>query len=282
MIDALHDLMRRLSLSARSVGPPRRASASPRRRLELGREPDCIYAIGDIHGCLDKLRGLEAAIIDDARSVEGEKLIVCLGDYIDRGPSSAAVIDHLLAPAPPGFYRLCLAGNHEDVLTGVLSGSFDLEGWLGIGGDATLRSYGIDVPAARQSARFGEGSGTALGDLLPPAHVRFLQRCPVAFSTPSFLFVHAGVRPGIDLMKQDEHDLLWIRDAFLQAMRPFADRTVVHGHTPSHDPVLRPGRVGIDTGAYMGGPLTAVRLFAGRTSFIQYGGDSIIKRKVHP
>lgn len=282
MIEALRDLMRRLSLSARSVGPPRRVSASPRRRLDLRMEPDCIYAIGDVHGCLDKLRGLEEAIIDDARSVEGEKLIVCLGDYIDRGPSSAAVIDHLLAPTPAGFYRLCLAGNHEEVLTGVLSGSFDLEGWLGIGGDATLRSYSIDVPAARRSARSRQGLGTALADLIPPAHVRFLQRCPVAFSTPSFLFVHAGVRPGIDLLEQDEHDLLWIRDAFLQAMRPYADRTVVHGHTPSHDPILRSGRVGIDTGAYMGGPLTAVRLLAGRISFIQYGGEPIIKRKVRP
>lgn len=234
-------------------------------------EPDCIYAIGDIHGCFDKLIGLEQAIIEDARGIEGSKLIIFLGDYIDRGPGSSAVIDHIMGPPPPGFMRAWICGNHEEMLLDALESRLPLNDWLFHGGDQTLLSYGYDV-AYRSRLLRGRTSAvlSEIVDVIPARHRNFLGKLPISFATPSRLFVHAGVRPGLSFAHQSDHDLLRIRGDFLDGPDPKIGRLVIHGHSPSIRPVRTPWRIGVDTGAYMEGPLTAVRLSGDDVDFISY------------
>ena len=266
MFKAVHKLLTRWSsLHADAPLRPRER----RRRFELSREPDCIYAIGDIHGCMDKLRSLEQAIVEDAQRVQGSKLLVFLGDYIDRGPDSARVIDHLMAPPPTGFQRVCLCGNHEEVLVNLYDDRRRLGDWLQLGGDRTLFSYGYDFHYMTAGRTMSEAAiAQEMFEAIPAEHLRFLRQLPAAFSTPSFFFAHAGARPGVALADQSEHDLLWIRDAFLTAAETDFGRMVIHGHTPTSEPFVGPRRIGIDTGAYMGGPLTAVRLMGGQADFL--------------
>lgn len=240
--------------------------------LEASERPALIYAIGDVHGCLDELRRLEALIVTDAAPVAGEKWLVPLGDYIDRGPASAGVLDHLLAPPPPGFRRLCLKGNHEAMLLDALADPPTLRHWLAFGGDATLASYGLGQ-AAIESLRSGRGRASSRRQLLeahlPEEHLAFLRNLPVGLSVPGFTFVHAGLRPGVPLADQKEADLLWIRELFLESGHDFG-AVVVHGHTPGREPFISATRIGIDTGCFMSGRLTALRIDAeGRTSILQ-------------
>nr|WP_255700131.1 metallophosphoesterase family protein [Jiella avicenniae] len=243
--------------------------APSRRRIELSVDPPCVYAIGDIHGCIEALRRLETKIFEDAQPTIGTKLLVYIGDFIDRGPDSAAVIDHLLSEPPAGFRRLCLAGNHEAMLFDLLEGRIGIGDWLQFGGDNTLFSYGFDFNYLTHEMRLGhEAVLEEFVTAFPPAHRQFLSALPVAFSTPRFLFTHAGVRPGTPLADQTDHDLMWVRDRFLNAGDHGLGKIVVHGHTPASQPVQTPFRIGIDTGAYMGGPLTAVRLLGEDVRFI--------------
>jgi serine/threonine protein phosphatase 1 len=248
---------------------PQRSGAgrTSRRRLNISLDPVVTYAIGDIHGCIDKLRRLERRIVDDAASIERSKLLVFLGDYIDRGTGSAAVIEHLMAPPPEGFSRICLCGNHEEALIDVLDGRRTLDDWMRLGGERTLMSYGYDVGYLAKLRRTA-GDAAAIVEALPAGHIEFLRQLPVTLSTPSYLFVHAGVRPGIDLSEQRDEDLLWIREPFLSEGPGISGRLVVHGHTPGETPVVRDHRVGVDTGAYAGGPLTAARLDDAAISFL--------------
>lgn len=240
-----------------------------RRRLDLPLQPDRIYAIGDIHGCIDSLRSLMAAIEADCQNFEGSRLLVYLGDYIDRGPDSAAVIEHLLAPPPTDFSRICLCGNHEQVLIDVIDRRVPVADWLQLGGDETLLSYGIDLPyLSRQRGLDDEALAAEIESAVPAAHINFLRQLPVAFSTPEQIFVHAGLRPGVALEDQTEQDLLWIRKPFLTAIGANFGRRVIHGHTTAKAPYADAIRVNIDTGAYLGGPLTAVRLERGASHFL--------------
>lgn len=235
----------------------------PLRRLELPGDPSFVYAIGDVHGCLDKLRALEAAIVADATGCEGLKLLVLLGDYVDRGPDSAGVIDHLVRPPPHSFRRVCLRGNHDDFLLRVLQRPDLAAHWLELGGRQTMLSYGYDLEHLSKLDR--RGTMAVVEQFVaefPATHRAFLDRLPVALSTASYIFVHAGMRPGHPLDEQSDTDLLWIRDDFLHHDgAPFA-KPVVHGHTPTLRPVVTRYRIGVDTGACMGGALTAVRLSA--------------------
>lgn len=223
--------------------------------------PALVYAIGDIHGCLDELRALENKIVEDSKGIDGDKWLVYLGDYIDRGPNSAGVIDHLLAPAPAGFTRTFLAGNHEVMMLDYLAELPKDDIWLGNGGLDTLRSYGLDTDRFQQASR--RGRDDMINSTLPSEHRDFLALCALGLSLPGVTFVHAGLKPGIPLKQQKERDLLWIRDEFLQATWP-ADQLIVHGHTPAEEPQLAIGRLGIDTGAFATGRLTAVRLAEGK------------------
>lgn len=238
---------------------PRGTRPAPLAHLTADTWPAVIYAIGDVHGCLTELRTLESSIIADAAGISGEKWLVMLGDYVDRGPQSAGVLDKLSAPAPAGFRRICLAGNHEAMMLSVLQTPAKAEGWLQFGGRETLHSYGIDI------RQFERGNARARVTLLqshiPTEHYDFLKDLPALVSMPGLVLVHAGIRREISIEKQSEADLMWIREPFLSDISP--GPLVVHGHTPGPIPVVTTNRIGVDTGAYATGVLTAVRLEQG-------------------
>ncbi len=214
-------------------GTGARSPARPRVTLQTSDAP--VYAIGDVHGCLDLLKQAESRIIADAGG-HLKPTIVMLGDYVDRGPASAAVIDHLIADPTPNFRRICLAGNHDDAMLRFITDPTVPLDWLDFGGDATLRSYGLD---ARQLVRQAGGAGlvSIITEAIPPRHIAFLATLPVVATFEDFVFVHAGLRPGISLAEQIDEDLMWIREPFLSE-GPGAAFTVVHGHTPSEKPVF--------------------------------------------
>ena len=238
------------------VSPP---AMERRERVHVGSRtwPAVIYAIGDVHGCLAELRALERKIVEDASAINGDKWIICLGDYIDRGPDSAGVLDALMAPPPAGFRRICLAGNHELMALDFLHEPRPRADWLAFGGQETLASYGVSLAAIQ--AGNTRSRQALLDSHIPAEHIEFMKELAISVSVPGYLFVHAGIRPGIALEHQSENDLLWIRGEFLDAP-PTPGLRVVHGHTPNPDPVLNDARICVDTGAFATGILTAVRL----------------------
>ncbi|RUV41619.1 MAG: serine/threonine protein phosphatase [Mesorhizobium sp.] len=237
----------------------RRPRPLPRERLMMDMRDTVVYAIGDVHGCYDELRTLEQKIELDALQFRGRKIIIMLGDYVDRGPNSRRVVEHLMAPPPEGFMRVCLAGNHEVAMLAYLDGHLSLEPWLRVGGRETLFSYGIDPDRLGDLYGSSEEVDERIREAVPATHVAFMRTLPVMICSERFLFVHAGIRPGIALEAQDEADLLNIRSEFLAAAHRL-DRWVVHGHTIVDVPTLDGRRLGIDTGAFQSGRLTALRI----------------------
>lgn len=222
-----------------------------------------LYAIGDVHGRFDLLTELLRRIERDA-SVRpaAETRLVMLGDYIDRGPQSREVCELLHALSLEGR-AICLRGNHDQTLLDVLDGDHEaLRFWLDYGGDATLRSWGVPEDAIEQGCRNvaeAERLAAALRDRMAPGIIDWLRGLPACHVQGSYLFVHAGIRPGVPLDRQEEADLLWIRQPFLtsEARHPWK---VVHGHSVTDGVDHRPNRIGIDTGAYRTGVLTALGL----------------------
>ncbi len=238
-----------------------RAPATPLPRLSAAERPALIYAIGDVHGCLDALKALEARIVADAADTPGDKWIVMLGDYVDRGPKSAEVLDHLIARPPAGFSRICLRGNHDEAMLAALEDPRAVDTWIGWGIEATLASYGL---SASQTAELdAPGRAAAKQQLLqayvPDEHIAFLRNLPVMLTVPGYIFVHAGLRPGIEPAMQRDRDLMWIRGEFLDADHDFG-AVVIHGHTPTDAPFVSTHRIGIDTACFASGLLTAVRV----------------------
>lgn len=240
------------SLFARLLGT-RAVTARPPKVFRFNSWPKAVYAVGDIHGCFDLMLQLEKAIVADAAGLD-DCWIVYLGDLIDRGPGSAQVLDRALSPAPQGFQKLCLRGNHEAIMLQAIEGR-DRFDWLQQGGDATLQSYG--VPTDRMG-RYSTQDQASLSAYIPNEHFDHLRNGYVAATLPRTTLVHAGLRPGLPLEQQSEADLLWIRDEFLEA--PPTEGLVVHGHTPSTEPVIEKHRICVDTGAFATGRLTAVKL----------------------
>jgi len=233
-------------------------------------EGHLLYAVGDIHGRLDLLEAMLELIEADARASghSERRTLVFLGDYVDRGPDSRGVVDRVISVLPQGFDTHFLKGNHEAILLNFLDDAWNLDNWLLNGGGATMLSYGVDT---ERLARLGvppEIWRKAFAEALPEAHLRFFKSLKLSVSFGDYLFVHAGVRPGVPLGAQSEADLIWIRAPFLDHAGPFA-KIVVHGHTPEKDPVTRPNRIGIDTGAVFTGRLTALRLQDGSREFLQ-------------
>lgn len=237
-------------------GPPSPVPP-PRPRLAGASWPAAVYAIGDVHGCLAQLRLMHEKIFADARNIEGSKLIVCLGDYVDRGPDSSGVLEYLARDLPEDFRRICLAGNHEIMMLDFLENPVLKSSWMQFGGLETLASYGID--GNRFASLFPRERLALLNSYIPREHVAWLRALPAAFSLPGVCFVHAGLRPGVPLTDQHEDDLLWIRHEFFDAEGD-VDTFVVHGHTPAARPVVTGKRICVDTAAFATGTLTAVRL----------------------
>jgi serine/threonine protein phosphatase 1 len=226
-----------------------------------------IYAIGDVHGCADRLAMMHGAIAEDiaARPIP-YALVIHIGDYIDRGPDSARVIERLLQPFPvvadsPSPQIVNLIGNHEEMLLMALEDGDRraAELWLANNGGATLASWGL-------SWRDGPRAWRAR---IPPRHLGWLRGLALIYRAGGYVFVHAGVRPGVALEQQQREDMLWIREPFLSGNGVFPSVVVVHGHTPDDAPQVRPHRIGIDTGAVLGGPLTCAVLEGDGVAFLQ-------------
>ncbi|MCZ6587076.1 MAG: metallophosphoesterase [Alphaproteobacteria bacterium] len=227
-----------------------------------------VYAIGDIHGRLDLLQRLEAKIQHDAAGLGADRrLIVCLGDYIDRGDNSYGVIEHLLQEPPESFERICLTGNHEAYLVRFFDDSTVAAAWLDNGGRETLLSYGVPPPARPDHDGASEALQTELLACLPPSHEAFLRTLALSHREGDYLFVHAGVRPGVPFDRQDPHDLIWIREEFLNDGRDFG-AVVVHGHSIRLEPDNLTNRIGVDTGGYATGRLTCVVLWGNERRFL--------------
>lgn len=236
-----------------------RAPKSPasRRRTAPG---DRIYAIGDIHGRYDLLRDLLRKIEDHQRGLpEPENLhVVLLGDVVDRGPDSAAVLHFLHDWSKHTQGQFMLLGNHEELMLKVHAGEQRLLApWLRVGGRETLESFGLAPPAPEEDhdPRFME----EIFETLPHDLMDFVRSWPLTVSSGDYYFCHAGIRPGVSLDKQARSDLIWIRQEFLASARDHG-ATIVHGHTISPSAEVLPNRIGIDTGAYRTGVLTALYL----------------------
>ncbi|MBW6397444.1 metallophosphoesterase [Roseomonas sp. HJA6] len=220
-----------------------------------------LYVIGDIHGTYARLRDLHGRIAADmkARPV-ASALLLHLGDYVDKGDQSRAVVDYLIGEDPvPGLDMLNLTGNHEETMLAALDGDGAAAAdWLWGGGRATLDSWGVAADAPKE----------AWPEHFTAAQMRFLRRLHLHHQEGGYLFVHAGIRPGIALEDQSREDLLRIRHDFLGSERDHG-MVVVHGHTAGFQPVMRDNRICLDTAAWSGGPLTCGVFEDDRVGFLQ-------------
>jgi serine/threonine protein phosphatase 1 len=252
-----------MRLFARSKRPVERRPATPAGAL--------IYAIGDVHGRLDLLQDLTGAILQDAagsRTAQKPELIF-VGDYVDRGPDSAGVIDHVIGLTERDDIVVhTLKGNHEETMLAFLDDARTGQVWAEFGGLQTLASYDVAAPIVRTDLEAWETTRQAFVATAPERHVAFLKRLELYVVAGDYVFVHAGLRPGVPLAGQTEQDMLWIRREFLEATRPF-EKVVIYGHTPQRDAVIEPHRIGIDTGAFVTGVLTALRLSGEDMTLIQ-------------
>jgi serine/threonine protein phosphatase 1 len=260
-----------------ALGPPETAEAGarivsfdgPPATVPEGRR---IYAVGDIHGRADLLETLLHTIRQDAfrEPSNGRPILIFLGDYIDRGFQSKDVIDLLLGDLVSPFETHFLKGNHEAAMLQFLDEPAMGPRWAEFGGAETLVSYGVRPPRSRTSLDEWAAASEQLNNILPAAHLDFLMNLKVNVRIGDYMFVHAGVRPGVDLSRQSEQDMLWIREEFLNDRRPLG-AVVVHGHTPATRPHRDSRRVGIDTGAYLSGRLTAARFEHDAVDFLSTG-----------
>jgi serine/threonine protein phosphatase 1 len=215
-----------------------------------------IYAVGDIHGRLDLLDELLARINTDiALRPTARPVYVFLGDYIDRGPSSRETIDRLIEHGENNE-SVFLKGNHELVAIKCLSDRSLFDQWLRLGGLETLMSYRVPPETLANAKQIAELQ-SAFHNALPQTHFRFFRDLQKSFACGDFFFAHAGVKPNVELSRQKESDLLWIRGEFLSSKLDFG-KIIIHGHTPTSEIEVGPNRINIDTGAFATGRLTCL------------------------
>lgn len=231
------------------------------------------YAIGDVHGCLDQLVSLVRLIArdnDSRRPVRNVHLIM-MGDLIDRGPDSRGVIDFLRARPLPNFRFSFVLGNHEELVLRIIDGEDGLtSNWLEFGGMEFAHSYGVEP------ARFFNQPADVQADLVrravPASHVAFLRECTDSVRLGDYLFVHAGIRPSVPIGEQVAADMHWIRQGFLESEVNHGV-VVVHGHTITAEPDEHYNRIGIDTGVYRTGRLTAIGIDGSERWFLHANGE---------
>ncbi len=240
--------------------------------LPIGPAHRVLYAVGDIHGRRDLLEAMVEMIAHDlAKTCAESPTVIFLGDYIDRGPDSRGVIETLLRlQTAAAFEVVTLRGNHEQFILSFLAeeGGMLAGAWLDHGGRDTLASYGVVLPTHRLDAEGWKRTAADLAAAMPPSHLAFLQATQMTAVFGDYLFVHAGVRPKIALADQAVDDLLNIRRPFLQTRRPYKDGAVVFGHTIFESPLHETWKIGLDTGAYATGRLTALRIEGGARALL--------------
>ncbi|WP_417456630.1 metallophosphoesterase family protein [Kordiimonas sp.] len=227
-----------------------------------------VYAIGDIHGRFDLLQKLLTQIEEDRTARWGVEntYIVFLGDYVDRGFQSYEVIEYLANYAARGVTPIFLRGNHEELMLRFMEDPVEAQLWLSVGGPSTLVSYGIDLQSAELSGDILMASDMLI-QKMPEHHLRFLKNLQTSWRLGDYFFVHAGLRPGVPLKAQRAKDLTTIRQDFTQSRHNFGV-CVVHGHTGVKEPEHVGNRIGVDTGAFATGVLTAVVLEGEEVRFL--------------
>lgn len=229
-----------------------------------------IYAIGDIHGCLDLFEALSDAVdADDAAGPAAETCVILLGDLVDRGPGSAGVVARARAWQARRKVRI-LSGNHEEMFLKSFDNPEMLRHFLRHGGRETLISYGIGKKAYMNATL--EEVMDLMASAIPPEDRAYIEGFEDSIVLGDYLFAHAGVDPAAALDEQKVHDLRWIREPFLSHDEPLA-KVVVHGHTIIDAPVDNGVRIGIDTGAYASGVLTALVLEGATRRYIMATTD---------
>ncbi|WIY70084.1 metallophosphoesterase family protein [Aquidulcibacter paucihalophilus] len=234
-----------------------------------------VWAVGDIHGRIDLLRPMvEAIALDLDASAADRKMVVFLGDYIDRGQDSRGVL-RLLASlsGTKGVEWRFLKGNHEQAMLGFLNDPSAGAKWCEYGGDSALRSYGLRPPELAHRTEAWARVSADLRHKLTTCEQTFLETLELSVTVGDYFFTHAGARPGVALDRQSWEDLLWIRRSFLDSAVEF-ERVIVHGHTPTATVHADHRRIGIDTKAYESGLLTALRLEGPERSIIQAIGTA--------
>jgi serine/threonine protein phosphatase 1 len=228
-----------------------------------------VYAIGDIHGRADLLQTLHTMILDDAKTANQDvkKIVIYLGDYVDRGLESKAVIDILINGALPDFEAVYLKGNHEEQFLEFMEDSSAGPYWFKIGGDGTVYGYGVRVPNDVTPDERPEYIHEELQASVPKSHLDFLSRLELTKEIGDYFFVHAGINPGRPIDKQLPEDLLWIRNEFLDSEVNFG-KVVVHGHSITNNLEILDNRICIDTGAYITNKLTCLVLEGSSTRFL--------------
>ena len=253
------------------AAPPDASAPSALPAVTDSSVPDdvCVYAVGDVHGRADLLERLYDKIeADISENAQGQTVIlIFLGDYIDRGFQSREVIDFLLSERVNKYQCIFLKGNHEEALLKFMSDPSFGPRWAGYGGLETLTSYQVRPPRIRTVGEEWVVACDALNEAMPPEHRRFLNTLEISATIGDYVFVHAGLKPGRPLEEQVEEDALWIRDEFLNDNSSFGV-VVVHGHTPISSPYRDFRRIGIDTGAYLSGKLTAACFMRSDVRFI--------------
>ncbi len=254
------------------IGGPRVEAGSPAGRLAEGAR---VYAIGDIHGEIGLLRQLLDLIAADAQSLADSPVppdLVFLGDYVDRGADSRGVIELLSRQPPPGFRCHFLVGNHEAAMLEFLANPAPGGIWLEFGGLETLASYGVRASSGSRAPGRLRELRDRFAEALPPHHLAFVKALKPMVVIDGYAFVHAGIRPGRAIESQKVEDLLWIREPFLGSTRHHG-KVIVHGHTIVDQPELLPNRVGLDTGAYASGRLSAAVFWGDQRRILQAGGS---------
>lgn len=231
-----------------------------------------VYAVGDVHGRADLLGALLEKIATDSLKTTADKgnfdknILLMLGDLVDRGPDSCGVLEMLASGLPAeiknNFEVIMLRGNHEVMMMDFIRGREDAYDWLGNGGLEALESYNID-PHGREV----DDLRVEFKKKLPKSHIQLVRQMKLRHRIGGYMFVHAGLRPGVTLKNQNKDDLVWIRHSFLDSKVDFGF-VVVHGHSIRREPEIRPNRIGIDTGAWMSGRLTALVLEGENQRFI--------------
>lgn len=228
-----------------------------------------LYAIGDVHGCLDELKVLHTIIADDLRfrPIPAHQ-IIHLGDYVDRGPDSNGCIQFLMETMEGAPNMVSLKGNHEDKLFNFLNDPVATAySFLTYGGAQLSRSYGVEPAEIGATENDMIAFRDMLQSTIPSEHLTFMRSLPTSHGVGDYLFVHAGVRPDVPLEDQNDRDLMWIRTDFLYHANPLA-KVIVHGHTPHDEPEFKINRINVDTLAYATGILTCVVLEEDRHLFL--------------
>ena len=233
------------------------------------------YAVGDVHGCVDLLAAMLDTIEERAAAEQrdaGAPIVVFLGDYVDRGANTAGVLDLLLSDRPANCERRYLRGNHEQAMVAFMEAPVSNKRWVLHGGAETMMSYGVTPPSiANASDEAWIVAANTLRESVPPEHHKFLARLERFIQLGGYAFVHAGVDAGMSLEDQPDEVLYWTRAQFIADKRRFS-HVVVHGHTPAERPYRDRRRIGVDTGAYASGALTAARFEGEEVTFFSVTG----------